>query len=125
VLLKSQVTYCAIQLQGRGAKPLPDQLFVRHCGKLGAGVLVRDAILEGAMDDLEVCEILRAALEVLKTQVVYVRRTHESYLALYDALKKDLPNLQSNLQAEMETIRDVPEVQSHLAAIDELLQRLA
>lgn len=77
------------------------------------------------MDDLEVCEILRAALEVLKTQVVYVRRTHESYLALYDALKKDLPNLQSNLQAEMETIRDVPEVQSHLAAIDELLQRLA
>jgi hypothetical protein len=76
------------------------------------------------MDDLEVREILRAAVELLKTQVVYMRRTHESYLALYDALKKDLPQLQTNLQAEMVTIRDVPEVQSHLDALDALLEQL-
>lgn len=77
------------------------------------------------MDDLEIREILRSALQVLRTQVVYARRTHESYIALYEALKKDLPELQSNLQKEMETILGVPEVQSHLAAIDGLLQRLA
>lgn len=76
------------------------------------------------MNAQEVREILRAALELLKTQVVYMRRTHESYLALYDALKKELPQLQTNLQAAMVTIRDVPEVQSHLDAIDGLLEQL-
>ena len=50
------------------------------------------------MIDLETREILQFALEVLKKQVIYMRRTHESYLALLDALRKDLPDLPANLQ---------------------------
>jgi predicted transcriptional regulator len=77
------------------------------------------------MIDSEIREILQSILKLLKGQVEYQRRTHESYSALYDALKVDHPELAKNLQTSMETIRVFPETQSQLDAIDALLQRLA
>lgn len=71
---------------------------------------------------------VRAALQVLalelKAQVLHVRNLHESYAALYDALKADHPELERNLQKQMETIRVQPETQARLDAIDRLLLEL-
>ena len=78
------------------------------------------------MIDPETREILRATLEHLRTQVVYVRNLHEHLSALSDALAKENPSFdEKNLQEEMEKIRANLPQNELIAKIDALLQRLA
>jgi hypothetical protein len=76
------------------------------------------------MTDIENRETLRAILELLKTQMIYVRNLHEALSVLFDALKKDHPQLEENQKAEMEKIRSNAAQQLQLDEADVLLQRL-
>lgn len=76
------------------------------------------------MDDLENREILAAILELLKTQMNYVRNLHEALGVLYDALKKDHPKLEENQTKEMEKLRANPWQTGQIAELDALLQRV-
>jgi hypothetical protein len=74
--------------------------------------------------DAENLAIFQALAQELKAQAVHLRNLHESYAALFDALKIDHPELERNFQKQMETIRLQPETQARLDAIDVLLQEL-
>ena len=76
------------------------------------------------MTEIENREILGAILELLKTQMNYVRNLHESLSVLYDALKNDHPKLEENQTKEMEKIRDNPWQTGQIDELDALLQRL-
>jgi len=77
------------------------------------------------MNEVETKEVLRSTLELLKTQMLYVRNLHEALSVLYEALKKDHPQLEENQRAEMEKIRLNAGQQLQLHEADELLLRLA
>lgn len=77
------------------------------------------------MSDSDVREILRATLELLKTQMVYLRNLHEGQSALHDALLLDHPELAENLEAELGKIRINPVQPEQIERIDELLQKLS
>lgn len=76
------------------------------------------------MTDPEIQEVLRSTLELLKTQMLYVRNLHEALSVLFSALEKDFPQLQENQRAEMAKIRENAGQQLQLHEADELLQRL-
>ncbi len=76
------------------------------------------------MDDLENREILAAILELLKTQMNYVRNLHEALGVLYDALKKDHPKLEEN-QTKRDGKASSESLQTgNIAELDALLQRV-
>jgi hypothetical protein len=76
------------------------------------------------MTDLETRDILHEALELLKTQMVYVRNLHDAFGALHDAVMRVDPRLAQFDKEEMLKIRSNA-VQDHaLTQIDALLQRL-
>jgi len=77
------------------------------------------------MTELENQEILHAVIELLKTQMLYVRNLHEALSVLCVALEKDFPQLQENQKVEMVKIRENAGQQLQLHEADELLQRLA
>jgi len=76
------------------------------------------------MNEFENREILRATLELLKTQMLYVRNLHEALSVLFAALEKDVPQLEENQKAEMAKIRLNAEQQLQLHEADELIRRL-
>jgi hypothetical protein len=77
------------------------------------------------MTDLENVETLRAIVQLLKTQMLYVRNLHEALGVMYDALKTDHPELEANQKAEMEKIRVNAPQQVQIHEADELLLQLA
>jgi hypothetical protein len=76
------------------------------------------------MTDIENRDIIRAILELLKAQVKYMGKLHESFSILQDALERDHPQLSKNLSAEVEKIRLNPEISEQLVLIDALLEKL-
>ena len=77
------------------------------------------------MNEVETKEVLRSTLELLKTQMLYVRNLHEALSVLYEALKTDHPQLEENQRVEMAKIRLNAGQQLQLHEADELLLRLA
>ena len=75
------------------------------------------------MNDLETQEILRAMLNLVKTQMLYVRNLHDAFGALHDAAMR-VPQMEQFDKEEMLKIRPNPVQQSQLDSIDELLRRL-
>jgi len=76
------------------------------------------------MTDLEYRQIIREALELLKTQMVYVRNLHDAFGALYDAVMRVDPRLKQFGEEEMLKIRPNDVQQSAIEEIDRLIQRL-
>jgi hypothetical protein len=76
------------------------------------------------MKELEMQEILRATLDLLKTQMLYVRNLHDAFGSLHDAAMR-VPQMKEFDHEEMLKIRPNPVQQSQLDSIDALLQRLA
>jgi hypothetical protein len=77
-----------------------------------------------AMTDTETREILRATLELLKTQMMYVRNLHDAFGALHDAVMRVDPRLEQFDKEEILKIRLNPVQQSQIDALDGLLKRL-
>ena len=77
------------------------------------------------MIDPETRAVLQATLELLKTQMTYVRNLHDAFGALYDSMVQVYPELEGSHRREMEKIRENPWQQSQLDAIDVLLRELA
>ena len=73
----------------------------------------------------ELRDVLTGTLEAVKTQMVYVRNLHESFVLLYEALKKELPKLEETHRAEIAgRLLENSWQQSQIDAIDALLRRL-
>lgn len=69
-------------------------------------------------------DILQSTLQVLRTQVIYLRNLQDAFSALHDAVLRANPELARLDNEEMAKIRPNPLQQSHLDALDALLARL-
>lgn len=76
------------------------------------------------MADIEDRKIIGEALELLKTQMVYVRNLHDAFGAFYDAVMRLDPRLKQFFEEEMPKIRPNGVQQSAIEGIDRLIRRL-
>ncbi len=76
------------------------------------------------MIDPETREVLINVCEAVKADLRYLLALHRSLAALYDAIKRDHPEIQQAYQEEATPIREHPEAHETLDRVDELLQQL-
>ncbi|MGC2697502.1 MAG: hypothetical protein WA738_17075 [Candidatus Angelobacter sp.] len=76
------------------------------------------------MTDFETRQALIAICETLKMQAVYSASLHRSAVRLFEALKKELPNLGEAYDSVNPEIRDYPGSAELLQKVDALLAQL-
>ena len=76
------------------------------------------------MNESELKDVLIGTLESVKAQIGYVRNLHDSFSALWDAVSRTNPNLESAYKEEIRKIRPNPVQAGHIQIIDALLAKL-
>jgi len=76
------------------------------------------------MTDSEISETLIALCEAVKAQSRYLGELHRSLAALYDAIKRDHPEIEAAYRGEASPIREHAGIRELFEQVDGLLQQL-
>lgn len=76
------------------------------------------------MTDVETKETLRKTLEIMKTQVIYIRNLHDAFSALHDTVMRIDPRAKQFDEEEMLKIRPNDVQQLALDQIERVLRKL-
>ena len=79
------------------------------------------------MDNQDVRKILITICEILKAEYKYLASLHRGQIATYEALKKELPEIEIRYTAEAEQVfgQEYPGTAENVQQLDALLQQLS